>query len=82
MLSREKRDHFTSQHFHIYLMAYGVFRFAHEFLRATPRILGPISGYQLAALAVAVLGLLGFLLRRRAVGFDRCTGHPCEPKTI
>jgi phosphatidylglycerol---prolipoprotein diacylglyceryl transferase len=53
------------QHFHIYLMAYGVFRFAHEFLRDTPQILGPISGYQIAALGVAGLGAAGFLLRQR-----------------
>ena len=53
------------QHFHIYLMAYGLFRFAHEFVRDTPRILGPISGYQVAALAVAMLGAIGFFLRQR-----------------
>lgn len=53
------------QHFHLYLIAYGLFRFAHEFLRATPQILGPISGYQIAALGVAGLGLGGFILRQR-----------------
>ena len=53
------------QHFHIYLMAYGIFRFAHEFVRATPQIAGPFSGYQFAALGVAALGLLGFIARRR-----------------
>ena len=52
------------QLFHIYLMAYGIFRFFHEFLRDTPQILGPVSGYQIAALAVALLGLAGFLNRR------------------
>ena len=52
------------QHFHIYLMAYGIFRFAHEFLRDTPQILGPISGYQIAALGVAGLGAAGFVLRQ------------------
>ena len=62
------------QHFHIYLMAYGLFRFFHEFLRATPQILGPISGYQIAALLVALLGLAGFITRwqqgkLRAAGF-------------
>jgi phosphatidylglycerol---prolipoprotein diacylglyceryl transferase len=56
------------QHFHIYLLAYGLFRFAHEFLRDTPRILGPLSGYHLAALGVALLGASGFLRRRRASG--------------
>ena len=54
------------QHFHIYLIAYGLFRFAHEFLRATPRLSHGITGYQAASLAVAALGLAGFILRRRA----------------
>ena len=53
------------QHFHLYLMAYGIFRFVHEFWRDTPRIVGLISGYQIAALAVAGLGLIGFIQRRR-----------------
>ena len=52
------------QHFHLYLMAYGVFRFVHEFWRDTPRIVGLMSGYQIAALAVAGLGLIGFIQRR------------------
>ena len=55
----------AGQHFHLYLIAYGVFRFAHEFWRATPELLGPFSGYQLASLAVFVLGVVGF--RRRAL---------------
>ena len=53
------------QHFHLYLIAYGWFRFAHEFVRDTPRVLGPLSGYALAALVTAALGLAGFILRRR-----------------
>ena len=53
------------QHFHLYLIAYGWFRFAHEFVRDTPRVLGPLSGYALAALVTAALGMAGFILRRR-----------------
>jgi phosphatidylglycerol:prolipoprotein diacylglycerol transferase len=53
------------QLFHIYLMAYGAFRFFHEFLRDTPQIFGPISGYQIAAIALFLLGLVGFESRRR-----------------
>jgi phosphatidylglycerol:prolipoprotein diacylglycerol transferase len=49
--------------FHIYLMAYGSFRFLHEFLRDTPHILGPISGYQIASLALVGLGAVGFVRR-------------------
>lgn len=57
----------TGQHFHIYLMAYGLFRFVHEYVRATPVIAGGLSGYQVAALAVALLGLAGFLKRQDAL---------------
>ncbi|HEY5233915.1 MAG TPA: prolipoprotein diacylglyceryl transferase family protein [Verrucomicrobiae bacterium] len=53
------------QLFHIYLMVYGVFRFFHEFLRDTPQIMGSVSGYQIAALAIALLGVVGFISRRK-----------------
>lgn len=53
------------QLFHIYLMTYGTFRFFHEFLRDTPQILGSVSGYQIAALAIALLGLAGFVARQK-----------------
>jgi phosphatidylglycerol:prolipoprotein diacylglycerol transferase len=56
------------QLFHIYLMAYGSFRFFHEFLRATPPVLGSFSGYQAAALLVASVGFFGFMARRRREG--------------
>ncbi len=55
----------VGQHFHLYLMAYGVFRLVHEFFRDTPAILGPFTGYQIAAGAVTILGLAGFLKRRK-----------------
>jgi phosphatidylglycerol---prolipoprotein diacylglyceryl transferase len=53
------------QLFHVYLIAYGLFRFAHEFMRATPHWIGPWSGYHLLALAIVALGAVGFA--RRAV---------------
>ena len=53
------------QHFHVYLMAYGIFRFFHEFLRDTPAIVGPFSGYQIAALAIFILGITGFMRRQK-----------------
>jgi len=60
------------QLFHLYLIAYGLFRFVHEFARATPQILGPISGYQVAALALVALGAIRFWQRRKTdmVGDD------------
>ena len=57
------------QLFHLYLIAYGLFRFAHEFLRATPRVLGPFSGYALAALFVAGWGAWAFARRARTGGW-------------
>src|SRR5260221_743099 len=47
------RKLWPGQPFHLYLIAYGFVRFAHEFLRATPPIARPFSGYQFAALGVA-----------------------------
>lgn len=56
---------FAGQHFHLYLMGYGVFRFFHEFMREEPHLIGPITGYQLAAFAVAALGAAGFVRRQK-----------------
>lgn len=61
----KQRRNLPGQHFHIYLIAYGCFRFFHEFLRDTPRLLGPLTGYQFVALAVAGLGIAGFARRAR-----------------
>lgn len=44
------------QCFHLYLISYGLFRFGHEFLRDTPKSGWGIGGYQVAALALVVLG--------------------------
>lgn len=49
--------------FFLYLTAYGVFRFLHEFVRDTPKIWLGLSGYQCIALVMAVLGLV--MMRRR-----------------
>lgn len=51
------------QLFHIYLIAYGLFRFGHEFLRDTPRLAGGISGYQVIALAIAGFGAWRYVQR-------------------
>jgi len=66
ILALRRRGVLRGQLFHVYLITYGAFRFAHEFLRATPQMLGPVSGYQIAALGLVVLGAVGFVLRRRA----------------
>ncbi len=56
---------FAGQHFHLYLIGYGTFRFLHEILRDTPRLAPGISGYQVAALACVLLGAWGFFRRRK-----------------
>jgi phosphatidylglycerol:prolipoprotein diacylglycerol transferase len=62
-LFMRRRKILPGQHFHLYLIGYGAFRFAHEFVRATPRILGPFSGYHFAALAVGLFGAVCFWRR-------------------
>lgn len=60
----------TGQLFHIYLIAYGLMRFLHEFARDTPRTIGWLSAYQPLALALGVFGLWRFYQRaaaRRAI---------------
>jgi phosphatidylglycerol---prolipoprotein diacylglyceryl transferase len=69
VLLLRKQRLFPGQHFHFYLLGYGVFRFFHEFMRQEPHLFGPITGYQLAALAVAGLGFVAFVKRRK--GFPR-----------
>ncbi len=53
-----------NQLFHLYLIAYGLFRFGHEFLRATPKTIGPLSAYQLIALSMCLIGLIAFQRRK------------------
>ncbi|HRK35980.1 MAG TPA: prolipoprotein diacylglyceryl transferase [Candidatus Hydrogenedentes bacterium] len=61
-----KRRILPGQLFHAYLIAYGLFRFAHEFLRDTPALAWGITGYHLAAIAIFVLGAARFAQRARA----------------
>lgn len=58
------RKKLPGQHFHLYLISYGLFRFLHEFLRAEPRLLGPFTGYHFAALLVLAFGVWRFAARR------------------
>ena len=60
-----RRGRLQVQLFHVYLMAYGVFRLAHEVARETPRALGHLSGYQVTALAVFALGVVRYWQRAR-----------------
>jgi phosphatidylglycerol:prolipoprotein diacylglycerol transferase len=61
-----RSNRLRGQLFHVYMIAYGVFRFAHEPLRDTPRVWHGASLYQLLALALALLGALRFMQRSGA----------------
>ena len=60
-----RRSHLKGQLFHVYLIAYGTFRFGHEFLRDTPAIFGPFSFYHAVALGIVALGAVRY--RQRSV---------------
>jgi phosphatidylglycerol---prolipoprotein diacylglyceryl transferase len=62
-----RRDVLPGQHFHLYMIAYGLFRFVHEFFRATPPVVGPITGYQITAMILVVFGGAAFAHRRKQV---------------
>lgn len=62
-----RRGRLIGQHFHVYLIAYGVFRFPHEFLRDTPRIAGILSGYQMISVAMVGFGVWAYRERQRKV---------------
>ena len=49
--------------FALYLVAYGVLRFGTEFVRETPKVFGPLSGYQVLCVVMVVLGAW-FVVRR------------------
>jgi len=66
LLSMKRAGVLKGQLFHIYLMCYGLFRFAHEYVRLTPKVfLGELlSGYQLIALLIFGFGLIRFWQRQ------------------
>ena len=59
-----RQNKLTGQHFHLYLIAYGIFRFAHEFWRATPDMLAGLSGYQITALFMVCFAVIRFRQRQ------------------
>lgn len=64
------------QLFHFYLISYGLFRFWHEFHRATPKWGDTFSGYQLGALALIALGVWRGVARYRARELDSRKQNP------
>ena len=64
-------------HFFIYLISYGIFRGAHEFLRDTPRLVGPFSGYFFVSALLVILGARGCWRRSRQIANQ--APHPEAP---
>jgi prolipoprotein diacylglyceryltransferase len=73
------RDRLTAEGatFKLYLLAYGIFRFALEFVRGNAEMAGGLTGSQIFLLATLPL-LLGYVVRQRATGAYRpaTTGAP------
>lgn len=64
------------QLFHFYLICYGLFRFFHEFYRDTPELLPGVSGYQIGALGLVVLGSVRAWQRAKSNGLNRVEENP------
>jgi phosphatidylglycerol:prolipoprotein diacylglycerol transferase len=60
-----KRRMLQGRLFSLYLVLYGTFRFATEYVRETPRVFGTISGYQVLALMCVAIGAVMFWWRSR-----------------
>lgn len=58
ILPFQKSGNGKGQLFHAYIISYGIFRFWHGFYRATPDVFWGLSGYQIGAIALALLGAI------------------------
>lgn len=61
-----RRGQLGGRVFALYMMLYGVFRFATEPLRETPKSLGALSVYQALAVVMVLLGAASFVARSRS----------------
>lgn len=71
LLPMRKVPMLQGQLFHIYLFAYGIFRFCHEFLRLTPKPFLGLSGYQITALVLIGFAVVRFRQRERTSPSNR-----------
>jgi phosphatidylglycerol:prolipoprotein diacylglycerol transferase len=74
LLLLKSRRLLFGQHFHLYLMAYGVFRFLHEFMRATPKPFAGLSGYQIIAAGTVIAAAIAYRHRAAAAPRDDTLG--------
>jgi phosphatidylglycerol:prolipoprotein diacylglycerol transferase len=51
------------QHFHLFLITYGIFRLGHEFLRDTPKPFLGFSGHQIIAFLTAAAAMFAYKRR-------------------
>lgn len=66
--SLRRRKLLCGQHFHLYMISYGLFRFLHEFMREVPTGAYGLSGYQYQAAILFIVGSFGFFARRSKAG--------------
>lgn len=52
---------FAGQNFYTFMLGYGVIRYLDEMTRVKESLMGPLTAYQWASLAMALVGLLGLL---------------------
>lgn len=74
------RNHprFQNRLFFLYLAIYGAFRLLHEWMRDTPALAAGLSGYQLIAAAMIVIGV-GMFVRRGPVNRVRIADGQVAP---
>ncbi len=68
VLVLRKRAFWQGRVFFAYLVAYGLFRFGHEYVRDTPTLPGGLSGYQWMSGLMVVVGSVAFVKRGPATG--------------
>lgn len=59
-----RRHLLNGQHFHLYMICYGSFRFLHEGMRLSPKFGNAINGYQLLCLILVLTGAYAANRRR------------------
>ena len=67
ILLLQRRGLLRDRLFFLYLTAYGLFRFLHEFMRDTPKVFLGLSVYQLIALVMAVIGFIMLSKRTKSM---------------
>ena len=75
-----KRKILPGQHFHLYMISYGLFRFFHEWKRQETTLVGVWTGYQALSLLLALSGIVLFVRRQRTT--DAASLHSRAPHSV